>query len=239
MIFIYFFVPTYFDLLGRFMPAGYNKGDAYEAKIHQICVQKGITPLSCIRGGAGSNADLIFIHNKEQYNLEIKFDLAADYGQKMLRWENNAWRWCVDDETTRIYTGMGVLDILQKKNFIPNKHTIENLLLTQEHKSFDQSSFESSIDIETDKLFSYYAGKNCYYIQIGGYGFYYLAKDILNLDVPRFDGTLKLRFRAKTIHSNPLHAYGFYAVLKVNQPPTKSTYDIEELGGRQFPPIKN
>lgn len=221
------------------MPEGYNRGDAYEAKIHRICVLKGITPSSCIRGGAGSNADLFFIHNGTQHSLEIKADLSADYGQKMLRWENRAWRWCRDDETTRIYTGMGVLDILQAKEFVPNKHTIDDRQLTLEQKSYDQRCFESSIEIATDRLFSYYRDKNCHYIQIGGYGFYYLDNDILRLGVPRFDGTLKLRFRAKTIHSTPLWAYGFYAVLKVNKPPTISNFDIEELCDRRFPPIYN
>ncbi len=76
-------------------------------------------------------------------------------------------------------------------------------------------------------------------IQVGGYDFYHLQKDILSLGTTSFDCQLSLRLRAKTIHSKPPSNYGFYAVLKISSSskPQKSEYDIEEKDGRLFPPI--
>lgn len=219
------------------MIKGYNKGDTYEEKIRKICVKKGITLKKFRRGGAGAKSDIEFVHKGKTYILEVKVDTKADYGQKTFRWNNNTWKWSLNDKVTQMYTKLGVLDLIQNKKITPRLFTIIREKLTQEDKTFDQKSFEQSIDIDTEKLFSYYSQKNCHYIQIGGYGFYYLDKDILNLQVPQFDGKLRLRFRAKTIHSVPLWNYGYYAVLKVNKPPTRSSFDIEELNGRKFPPI--
>lgn len=219
------------------MPTGYNKGDSYEEKILQICVLKGITSNKFKRGGAGSSSDIEFIHKGKIYKLEVKADTKADFGQKMLKWGNNEWKWCVDDESTQMYTALSILELLQRKRMTPKRYTIPIHNLTAEDRQYDQRMFEQSIEIDTSKLFTFYKIKNCHYMQIGNFGFYYLDQDILNLGVPRFDGKLKLRFRAKTIHSFPIWNYGFYAVLKVTEPPTPSKFDIEE-NSRSFPPIQ-
>jgi|TARA_B100000315_G_C14527615_1_gene564591 hypothetical protein len=46
---------------------------------------------------------------------------------------------------------------------------------------------------------------------IGGCGFYHLGADVFYLGTPIFDGSLNIRFRAKTIHSDPIYNYGFLA----------------------------
>jgi hypothetical protein len=95
------------------------------------------------------------------------------------------------------------------------------------------------VKININSLYDFYGNKDCYYIQIGGYGFYHLKRDILCLGTPQFECQMKLRLRAKTIHSSPVYKYDFYAVLKVDkkQNPKKSCYDIEQKEGREFPPI--
>ncbi len=93
------------------------------------------------------------------------------------------------------------------------------------------------VDIPISALYSYYSEKNCFYIQIGGYGFYHLEKDILNLGTSQFNCQMKLRLRAKTIHSDRIYNYGFYAVLKPASLPEMSIYDIEEEVGQLFPPL--
>ncbi len=156
----------------------------------------------------------------------------------MLKWENGIWSWCKDDPTTRFYTEIGILDIIKDKNIIPNRYSIPKDEITVEHKQVDQRIFEDSLDIDIGALYSYYSHKNCYYLQIGGYGFYHLDSDILGLGTPQFNCQFVLRLRAKTIHSYPIYNYGFYAVLKIkNQRITKSIYDVEEKEGRRFPPI--
>jgi hypothetical protein len=38
----------------------------------------------------------------------------------MLRWDDGIWSWRIDDAVTKFYTSVGVLDIVNAKNFIPN-----------------------------------------------------------------------------------------------------------------------
>ena len=218
---------------------GYNKGDNYEQNIFDLLTSKGLIAIGSARGGAGSATDIKFLYNFQEYNLEAKLDLEADYGQKMLKWDNGIWSWCVDDAVTSFYTSVGVLDIVNAKNLIPNRYSIARDEITAQQKNQDQKAFEDKVDIDINSLYDFYAGKNCYYIQIGGYGFYHLKQDILSLGTPQFDCKMKLRLRAKTIHSSPVYKYGFYAVLKVDkkEKPKKSCYDLEQKDGRKFPPI--
>jgi hypothetical protein len=208
---------------------GYNKGDNYEQSIFDLLTSKGLIATGSTRGGAGNATDIKFLHNFQEYNLEVKLDLEADYGQKMLKWENGIWSWCVDDAVTSFYTSVGVLDIVNAKNFIPNRYSIARDEITAQQKNQDQKAFEDKVEIDI----------NSYYIQIGGYGFYHLKHDILSLGTPQFDCKMKLRLRAKTIHSSPVYKYGFYAVLKIDkkEKPKKSCFDIEQKDGRKFPPI--
>ncbi|GBO56229.1 hypothetical protein APA_4559 [Pseudanabaena sp. lw0831] len=218
---------------------GYNKGDNYEQNIFDLLTAKGLIAIGSTRGGAGNTTDIKFLHDFQEYNLEVKLDLEADYGQKMLRWNDGIWSWCVDDAVTSFYTSVGVLDIVNAKNFIPNRYSIARDEITAQHKNQDQKAFEDKVEIDINSLYNFYSGKDCYYIQIGGYGFYHLKQDILSLGTPQFDCRMKLRLRAKTIHSIPVYKYGFYAVLKVDkkEKPKKSCYDLEQKYGREFPPI--
>lgn len=220
---------------------GYNKGDSYESVIFEIFKKKGLLPHNFARAGAGGGVDIQFLYRSRLCNLEVKLDLKADYGQKTLGWQDGEWFFNKSDFTTDFYIKkFGILDYVNTKNIVPNKHRIPNDQITMSHKQADQKIFEDSVPIPIDALHEYYAEKECYYIQIGGYGFYHLQKDILQLGTPQFKCEVELRLRAKTVHSNPIHNYGFYAVLKpkARPKPQQSIYDIEEKNGRLFPPIE-
>jgi hypothetical protein len=218
---------------------GYNQGDSYEEKIFEILQKKKVLSPNAKRGGSSNKPDLIFLHQSRPSFIEVKLDLKADYGQKMLKWENGVWSWRVDDSVTQLFTHLKILDYINDKNIIPNRYTIPKEEITQAQKKEDQSQFEDQIEIDINALYQYYTNRNCYYIQIGGYGFYHLEEDILNLGTSQFKCKMLLRLRAKTIHSNPLYNYGFYAVLKPDGKPQKvSPYDLEEKDNRAFPPIQ-
>jgi hypothetical protein len=157
-------------------------------------------------------------------------------GQKMLRWNDGVWSWCVDDAVTSFYTSVRVLDIVNAKNFIPNRYSIPRDVIIMQHKKQDQKAFEDKVEIDINSLYDFYGGKDCYYIQIGGYGFYHLKRDVLSLGTPQLDCKMNLRLRAKTIHSSPVYKYGFYVVLKVDkrEKTKKSCYDLEQKDGREF-----
>lgn len=218
----------------------YNKGDAYEDKIFCILKRKKFLPPNTRRAGAGTGADMPFIHKGKVFILEVKKDKAADYGQKMLKWNStDGWLWCVDDEVTQLYTELGILKILNNKNLVPIKFSKDKKSITAKDRSGDQRAFEDKIDIPVEALYKYYKGKNCFYIQIGkGLGFYHLEKDVADLGTPQFDAILKLRFRAKTIRSMPLWNYAFYAVLKIRFAGIKSKFNLEPSGSQSFPPIE-
>jgi hypothetical protein len=234
---------------------GYNKGDSYEEKIFDILNAKNLIVVGSSRGGAGNKADIEFLHNGlPNNNLEVKLNLKADFGQKMLEWENGIWSWSNNDSITDIYTSAGVLDVIKAKNFIPNRYSVPKHNITLAQKKQDFKAFKDYLQTSVDTLYDFYANKQCYYIQIGGYGFYHLKNDILGLGTPQFTCTIKLRLRCKTkslhikifdkhtkvhIKKPIIYNYFFWAVLQVDTTVKiqKSCFDIEEKDGRKFPPI--
>ena len=71
---------------------GYNKGDSYEQSIFDLLSARGLIATDSTRGGAGNSTDIKFLYDSQEYNLEVKLDLEADYGQKMLRWDDGHTR---------------------------------------------------------------------------------------------------------------------------------------------------
>ncbi len=235
---------------------GYNKGDEYEDKITKILKYKKILPKDYKRAGASDKTDINFEYDDKKYNIEIKADKNADYGQKFLNWEKNCWTWVKDDNVTKMYKSMNIIENYIDKNFKPIRYSKDKLLITEKDKKYDQDHFEKpDIELPLNTLFEYYAEKNCYYMQLENYGLYHLKNDINNLGVPKFDGRISLRLRAKTIYSTGRKQkknskgktvlintgkptpwnYRFLGVIKLSNKPTPSNKDIQELDGREFP----
>ena len=152
----------------------------------------------------------------------------------------NEIRKIFDDDWLKnaVITRHEFVDYLNDKNIRPFLYTMPKEEIKLEQKRKNQKMFEDNVPISLEALFSFYARKNVYYVQIGGRGFYHLEKDVAGLGTPQLDGELKLRFRAKTHHSKPVHKYSFFAVLKFAKSPTSSRFDIEDKKGRIFPNIK-
>jgi hypothetical protein len=219
----------------------YNRGDAYEKKLYDALKIKGVLAPGSNRAGAGGGPDLKFSHRTRVYNLEVKLDLKADYGQKMLKWSTaSSWSWSKPDKVTDLYDVLGVLSHLNSKKLILNKYNKASSSLTIKDRNDDQKIFEDELPMNINALHTYYKSKGVFYIQIGsGFGFYYLADDPAKLVVPQFDAGFCLRLRAKTFHSSPASNYGFCAVLKVKPKPkpSNSPFNIEINSGYKFPPI--
>ena len=84
------------------------------------------------------------------------------------------------------------------------------------------------LSVPLSSLFNYYAAKNTYYMQIGGYGMYYMAGNPANLQVPKFNGSMKLRIRLKRGAATPIYNYRFTTALQVVQKPSISKFDIDK-----------
>ena len=222
---------------------GYNKGDIYESKIHQLLIRKKILNKNSDRAGASDRADIEINYNNKKIKIEVKADENADYGQKSIKCSSDiGWKWAKSDKVTDFYNEIKIIDNYIDKKFIPRKFIKERFKITQLDKTFDQKNFERpNIKIPLSTLFDYYKLKGVYYIQLENSGFYHLSEDKLNLNTQQFDGIIVLRLRAKTIHSKDSDGnltpwnYNFYGVLKMSKKPTPSKLDIEEKEQRHFP----
>ena len=75
-------------------------------------------------------------------------------------------------------------------------------------------------------LWNYYAAKQNYYIQIGGYGMYYMQQNPAQLPIPQFSSSMRVRIRVKR-GGSVLYNYRFTTALQIVQKPAKSKYDLD------------
>ena len=228
------------------MVKGDNKGHKYEKKIVQILKNKGLMPNETSGAGSGPGTDAVFIHRGKEFSIEIKNLPAAEFGQKRLipKYEDNQWKWHWSEkkkslEITKYYTKIGVLDYLNKKKIIPNKHRKPDSKLTINDIKKDQRSMaESKFRIPDTTIAMFYQDK-ADYVQIGGgYGFYHTKNDKAKLGTEKISAECKLRFRLKRHNQIPIHKVSFMAVIRSRKLLKKSNYNIEENNDQTFPPIK-
>ena len=229
------------------MVTGDNKGHRYEKKIVQILKDKGMMPNEISGAGSGPGVDALFTHQGKKYTVEIKNRAnSAEFGQKRLipYLESNTWKWnwaprVIDENITKYYTNLGVLDYLNKKKIIPNKYRKSDSELTYSDVKEDQANFEDTTYQISDETISMFYKEKADYIQIGnGYGLYHSKTDKAKLGTEKFSGSFFLRFRAKRHTTKNFHCYSFFAVIKCRSLSKKSNYNIEESVGQKFPPIK-
>lgn len=212
-----------------------NLGQQYEDYIKEILQKKNLLPL------IPSYIDAGFIHKGATFYVEVKNNKAPDFGQKGLTWSQaKGWEWRERDVVSEMYDRMGVINQIDK-TFVPKRYSVPQENLTAADRTFDQTKFEKSGIVLKDLnyLYEFYARKQCFYIQVEGKGFYFLQQDVAGLGVPQFKPELRLRLRAKTHHSFPIHNYSFFAVITAKRNTIyPSTFDLEDgEGKRKFPPI--
>ena len=213
-----------------------QQGFLYEGRVFNKLKSKNLVPRGIKPAGPDpSRPDAVFLFNNVPHNLEVKLDLATDYGQGTLDY-NNGWvlggaQTPAAEEMRSILNAVGTVQFTNTSwgyQGAPNKGTVENKDITEEMVREDYRRFKDKfLSVPLSSLFNYYAAKNTYYIQIGGYGMYYMAGNPGNLPVPRFNGAMKLRIRLKRGGSTPIYNYRFTTALQVVQKPTKSKFDID------------
>ena len=237
----------YYDL----PPSINNKGFLYEEYIFELLKQQNLVPTGFTPAGSDDTApDCKFIWKKKAYNLEIKLNEKADFGQSGLKYNISTKKWYLDGKNTTYHRTMrknleniGVPSFVQKAwgSFgVPRlfERASKREKMTWDDKAYDYETFKDDyIPIDNKTFFRYYNSKKVYYIQIGGgYGTYYLGQDPANLkgftDIIKFDGTIKLRIRKKgsTISPN----YRFSTALMIDGNPTKSPFDISQSDSIDF-----
>ena len=214
-----------------------QRGFLYEGRVFNKLKSKNLIPVGITPAGPDpSKPDAVFLYDKVAHNLEVKLDLATDFGQGTLEYKDGAWNLGgantpAAEEMRNILNAVGTVQFANTSwgyQGAPNKGTVENKDITEEMVREDYRRFKDKfLSVPLSSLFNYYAAKNTYYIQIGGYGMYYMAGNPANLPVPRFNGAMKLRIRLKRGGSTPIYNYRFTTALQVIQKPSKSKYDID------------
>ena len=230
------------------MVKGDNKGHKYEKKIVGILQNKGLMPVEISGAGSGPGVDAFFTHKGKKYSVEIKNLPNTELGQKRLKPKQvgQQWKWNwsekkQDLEITKYFTKIGVLDYLNDKKIIPNKHRKRDSEITLEDVREDQRNFAESKFPIPDKTIAMFYQEKADYIQIGGgYGFYHTKNDKAKLGTEKISPECVLRFRLKRHNPShpPLSNVSFMAVIRSKKFRKKSNYNIEETNYQTFPPIK-
>jgi len=215
-----------------------EQGFLYEGRIHQKLKAKKLVPAGFTPAGSDPNApDAMFIYGGQNNKLEVKLDLKADYGQGSFEYSNGRWilggaKTAAADELRSLMRAVGIEAFANKQwgpKGPPNKGTVDNKDFTQEMVSSDYARFKDAfLSIPSSALHSYYAAKQTYYIQIGGYGLYYMAANPAGLPIPQFNPGLRIRIRLKRGGSTPIYNYRFTTALQITSKPPKSKYDIDK-----------
>lgn len=229
-----------------------NKGFLYEEYIFELLKDQNLVPAGFVPAGADNSApDCKFLWDGKPYNLEIKLDEKADYGQSGLKYNVSSKKWFLDGKnTTQDKTMRENLKQLGVEGFVNSKDAwgsagvprlferkSKNEKVTWGDKEYDYKNFpDKYIPINSNTLSSFYNSKKIYYIHIGGYGTYYMGQDPAGMtkftDIQKFNGTLKLRIRKKGSSSSP--NYRFSTALLIDKKPNKSSFDITQSDSLDF-----
>lgn len=214
-----------------------EQGFAYEQSIYSKLNSKKLVPSGFRPAGSDASApDAKFIYKGKPYNLELKLDLKADYGQGSLDYVNGQWmlggaKTKSAQEMRSLLRSVGIENFANKKwgpKGAPNKGTKDPKTITKEDVASDYRRFKDEfLAIGSSALHSYYASKNTYYIQIGGYGMYYMAQNPAQLDIPQFNPNLRIRIRLKRGGSTPIYNYRFTTALQIVGRPSRSKYNLD------------
>jgi len=215
-------------------------GFIYETKIHNALKKENLVPSGFTPAGSDANApDAMFLYGGKDNKLEIKLDLKADYGQGSLAYDFKKNKWGLGGAKTAsaqemrdLLNAVGIIKFVEKqwgKQGSPNKGLIPSKSFTEAMVKSDYARFKDAfLPVDTKALWDYYATKKTYYIQVGGYGLYYMKENPAKLPVPQFNPKLRIRIRVKRGGSKPIDNYRFTTALQVVTKPKKSPYDLDK-----------
>ena len=215
-----------------------QQGFVYEERIHNKLKAQGIVPKGFSPARSNPFApDTMFMYQGRSNKLEVKLNLATDYGQGTLNYENGIWRLggaqTPEAEILRdLMRGVGIESFVNNEwgpKGAPFRATVSTEQFTQEMVTSDYTKFGNRYKvIPSSALHDYYAAKGTFYIQIGGYGLYYMKANPLRLSIPQFNPGLRIRIRIKRGGSVPLNNYRFTTALQITTKPGKSAYDLDK-----------
>jgi hypothetical protein len=198
-------------------------GVEYENKVlreikKQIKGTKGLY----IKEGASTAAfsahepDLVLMTKSKPINIEIKQDSKAQMGGTSYNYDMKTKNFTLagkpiddslDKEFKQILAGKtkdlnSLLNYVKKNDHPELAKNVKGLTLSASKGMWETLTREgylvplnAKIQTPINFLYEHYHKKNCYYIQIGGSGLYYLKKNPLKLPVPQLDMDFNIEIR--------------------------------------------
>lgn len=184
-----------------------------------------------LAGGYASNVVDLYLQIKgKQYGIEIKQNKNAQMGGSSIKYKNGKFDFAEKGKASiELDTQQMIIDALsEKKNDIEKLFSaVKQIEPKDYHKNTDtipfkatKSAFEEltrrgflkplNVVMKKDAKFiaDHYAKKDCYYIQIGGAGLFYLKKNPLNLPIPQLQGDINIEIRLGRSGSSMVKSIG-------------------------------
>ena len=203
-----------------------SNNSVYQSVINNKLKLNKLSPNNFVNSSYNfNNPDAMFIYDGNQYRLELKSGLGNEYCNGTLVYRDGDWvvDKADDNEMKELLKSIGVENFADKKWGEPRKGTKNPL--TKEDKEYDIKTFkEQNLQIRSSSLHSYYASKGTDYIQVHGYGMYYMSQNPAGLSVPQFNPNLKLKISLKKSGSD----YQFVTSLQLIGRPVHSKFDMDK-----------
>jgi hypothetical protein len=225
-----------------------NRGTIYERQLCDKMKAAEVVSESFQPAASDSTApDIVFQTSKNaNEKLEVKLDLKTDFGQGSFNFVNGQWvlggaRTTAADEMRRILTNADATGIATREwgtetpwRDMPGVGGKNGTLTVEQAREDYDNHPDKFISVPTSVVFDYYADKDTHYLQIGGSGLYYMKENPSEMNVPQFNGTLKLRIRTKKAGSETnshgtQYNYRFTTALQVDTAPTPSPVNLDNI----------
>ena len=196
-----------------------GSGYTYKTKIGRILKNAGLQPRNFNpKKNDPTSIDSIIVINGQNYNIEIKNNLSdVDFGYASLMYDPNNYRLRIqgsNDSMSNILATNKIEDQINQRWSIlgpPKKFTVSEDEFTFKDAYYDFNKFKPFfLRIPHDSVSKYYNGKNTYYMQIGGRGFYFMNANPARIS-SMVDLSLEVRVqvRLKRNRSYPANDYTF------------------------------
>jgi len=235
-------------------PISSNAGFLYEENLIKNLRSKGFT-CGDPAGADNAKADLEMTLPKNAPQItkfELKEKLSADFAQLNMDYDTSSNKFYIDERKSSnqkeaAQTMIGIakqFDIIRQANewWKPEKKPPQRFTLGNNYSNLAKRKVARKLDLQNfpDKFLmegkgaaeaveTYYNSKKTYYIQVKGFGLYYMGKDIQGFGVPRFSsmvGKSNIRIRIKT-NSASQERWSFLMALKISGL-RKSTFDLDK-----------
>lgn len=201
-----------------------GSGNVYKTKINRILKGAGLQAKNYNpKKNDPNSVDSVVIIREQNYNIEIKKNLSdVDFGFAYLSYNPNNYRWVVAGANSSMNDILEANKINEQINQKwshlgpPKLFTVEPDEFTFKDAYYDFNKFKPFfLRIPSDSISRYYNGKNTYYIQIGGHGFYYMNSNIARIsNLVELKMEVRLQVRLKRNKSNPSNEYSFSVAMR-------------------------